>query len=30
MTWPEVLKFMFECASSHDAGMRESALNIFA
>ncbi|ESP04937.1 hypothetical protein LOTGIDRAFT_184912 [Lottia gigantea] len=30
MGWPEILKFMFDCASSEDAGLRESALNIFS
>ncbi|XP_041352900.1 importin-5-like [Gigantopelta aegis] len=30
MLWPEVLKFMFECANSPDAGLRESALHIFS
>ncbi len=30
MTWPEVLKFLFDCANSPDAGLRESALNILA
>ncbi|CAC5392691.1 IPO5 [Mytilus coruscus] len=29
MNWPEVLKFMFESASSPDSGLRESALHIF-
>ena len=29
MLWPEVLKFMFECANSPDSGLRESALHIF-
>ncbi|XP_078613606.1 importin-5-like isoform X1 [Branchiostoma floridae x Branchiostoma japonicum] len=27
--WPEALKFLFECASSQDPGLKESALNIF-
>ncbi|XP_050394291.1 importin-5 [Patella vulgata] len=30
MMWPEVLKFMFECASSPEPGLRESALTIFS
>jgi hypothetical protein len=29
MQWPEILKFMFEGASSPDSGLRESALHIF-
>lgn len=29
MTWPEVLKYMFECANSADAGLRSCALHIF-
>ncbi|KAK3095190.1 hypothetical protein FSP39_011221 [Pinctada imbricata] len=29
MLWPEFLKFMFDCANSEDAGLRESALHIF-
>ncbi|KAL3846795.1 hypothetical protein ACJMK2_017751 [Sinanodonta woodiana] len=28
MTWPEILKFMFDCANSSDASLRESALHI--
>ncbi|XP_013418000.1 importin-5-like isoform X1 [Lingula anatina] len=27
--WPEVLKFMFDCASSPDPGLKEGALHIF-
>lgn len=27
-SWPEVLKFLFDCASSGSAGLRESALHI--
>ncbi|KAI8514353.1 Importin-5 [Branchiostoma belcheri] len=27
--WPEALKFLFECASSQDPALKESALNIF-
>jgi hypothetical protein len=30
MTWPEVLKFLFDCASSQDVAFRESALLIFS
>lgn len=29
MTWPEVLKYMFECANSPDSGLRSCALHIF-
>ncbi|OWF47177.1 importin-5-like [Mizuhopecten yessoensis] len=29
VTWPEILKFLFECASHEDSGLRESALHIF-
>ncbi|XP_070538592.1 importin-5-like [Ptychodera flava] len=27
--WPEVLKFLFDCATSQDAGLKESALHVF-
>lgn len=27
-SWPEILKFLFDCASSGNAGLRESALHI--
>lgn len=30
MTWPEVLKFLLDCASSEDPRLRESALHIFS
>ncbi|CAH1781938.1 unnamed protein product [Owenia fusiformis] len=29
-SWPEVLKFMFDCAQSEDSALKESALRIFS
>ncbi|GAB1601055.1 importin-5-like [Argonauta hians] len=30
MTWPDILKFLLECASSEDPRLKESALHIFS